>query len=443
MILTGWASPKIAEAFSVKAACRDRASHLALTLISRLIPCLDHRPEGPEARLRACSSPPESQLPMSPANPIPFLDLKAQQARIAADLRHRLDTVLAHCQFIQGPEVAELEAALAAFCGARYCIAVSSGTDALQIALMGEEIGRGDAVFLPGFTYTATAEVVLVLGATPVFVDVDPHTFQIDPADLERRIAAVKANGELKPRGLIGVDLFGQPADWDALNTIATREKIFTLDDCAQSYGASLHGKRLGVQADATAVSFYPSKSLGAYGDGGALFTDDDTRAALYRSLRTHGEGATRYEVLRTGMNGRLDSIQAAVLLSKLTVFADELTIREEIASYYDSRLGNAVAIPTRVPDSTSAWAIYSILLPDAATRDRVQASLREAGVPTAIYYPKPLHHQPAYRDYHVGTPLPVSENLAGRILALPIHPDLDAAARARVCDAVLAAVSA
>ena len=374
--------------------------------------------------------------------PIPFLDLKSQQARIAVDLRRRLDAVLEHCQFILGPEVGELEATLASFCGARHCIAVSSGTDALQIALMGEDIGPGDAVFIPAFTYTATAEVALVLGASPVFVDVDPATFQIDPADLERRIAAVKAEGKLRPRALIGVDLFGQPADWISLGAIAAHEKIFTLDDCAQSFGASLHGQFLGVQADATALSFYPSKPLGAYGDAGALFTEDDDRAALYRSLRTHGEGTTRYEVLRTGMNGRLDSMQAAILLSKLTVFKDELNIREQVARYFDSRLGNAVTIPARVPDSTSAWAIYAILLPDAPSRDRVQAALRADGVPTAIYYPKPLHHQPAYRDHHTGAPLPVSEELSGRILALPIHPDLTPDAQSRICDAVLAAVA-
>jgi len=379
---------------------------------------------------------------MSAAPPIPFLDLKAQQARIAADLRRRLDGVLAHCQFILGPEVAELEAELAAFCGARHCVSVSSGTDALQIALMAEGIGPGDAVFLPAFTYTATAEVALVLGASPVFVDVDPQTFQIDPADLQRRVDAVRAAGQVRPRVVIGVDLFGQPADWDALRDIARREKLVTIDDCAQSFGASLHGKRLGVQGDATAVSFFPSKPLGAYGDAGALFTEDEARAALYRSLRTHGEGTTRYEVLRTGMNGRLDSIQAAVLLAKLSVFAEELEIRERIARYYDQRLGNAVTIPARVPDSTSAWAIYAILLRDGPTRDRVQVALRAAGVPTAIYYPKPLHHQPAYREHHQGAPLPVSEALATRILALPIHPDLPAEAQARVCDAVLAAIA-
>jgi UDP-2-acetamido-2-deoxy-ribo-hexuluronate aminotransferase len=373
--------------------------------------------------------------------PIPFLDLKAQQARIAVDLRRRLDAVLAHCQFVLGPEVAELEAALAQFCGATHCVSVSSGTDALQIALMAENIGRGDAVFLPAFTYTATAEVPLVLGATPVFVDVDPRTFQIDPAHLSQRIADVRAAGVLKPRALIGVDLFGQPADWPALSAIAKREELFTLDDLAQSFGGSLHGKMLGTQAHATATSFFPSKPLGAYGDGGALFTENAERAALFRSLRTHGEGTTRYEVLRTGMNGRLDSIQAAVLLSKLTVFREELEAREKIARYYDSRLGNAVATPVRVPDSTSAWAIYAILLRDGADRDAVQAKLRADGVPTAIYYPRPLHLQPAYRDAHDGAALPVSEDLATRILALPIHPDLDDVAVERICDAVLAAV--
>lgn len=373
---------------------------------------------------------------------VPFLDLKAQQARIAADLRGRLDKVLAHCQFILGPEVAELEAELARFCGARHCIAVSSGTDAIQIAFMAEGIGAGDAVFLPAFTYTATAEVPLVLGATPVFVDVDPRTFQIDPAHLEQRIAEVRRAGKLRPRAIIGVDLFGQPADWPALQAIAEREGLFTLDDLAQSFGCTLAGKMLGAAADVTTTSFFPSKPLGGYGDGGAMFTESDERAATYRSLRTHGEGTTRYEVLRTGMNGRLDSMQAAVLLSKMTVFADELAIREQVARYYDSRLGNAVVTPKRVPNSTSAWAIYAILLRDGATRDHVQKTLRENGVPTAIYYPRPLHLQPAYREQHDGARMPVSEDLADRILALPIHPDLTEEAMAHVCDAVLAAVS-
>ena len=374
--------------------------------------------------------------------PIPFLDLKAQQARIAVDLRRRLDTVLEHCQFVLGPEVRELESELARFCGAKHCVSVSSGTDALQIAMMAEDIGRGDAVFLPAFTYTATAEVPLLLGATPVFVDVDPRTFQIDPAHLAKRVEDIRAAGKLKPRAIIGVDLFGQPADWPALVAIARQYDLFLLDDLAQSFGASLNGTMIGTQADATATSFFPSKPLGAYGDGGALFTESDDRADLYRSLRTHGEGKTRYEVLRTGMNGRLDSIQAAVLLSKLTVFSEELQARERIAGVYDRRLGNAVTTPKRVADSTSAWAIYAILLPNEAARDRTQAALRDDGVPTAIYYPRPLHRQPAYSAQHDGAALPVSEDLAGRILALPIHPDLTDADVDRICEAVLAAVS-
>jgi dTDP-4-amino-4,6-dideoxygalactose transaminase len=270
-----------------------------------------------------------------------------------------------------------------------------------------------------------------------VFVDVDPRTFQIDPAHLERRIETIRAGGRLRPRAIIGVDLFGQPAEWPKLAAIARREGLFLLDDLAQSFGAALHGRMLGTQADGTATSFFPSKPLGAYGDGGALFTESAERAELYRSLRTHGEGRTRYEVLRTGMNGRLDSIQAAVLLSKLTVFPEELRARERIAAMYDRMLGNRVITPKRVPDSTSAWAIYAILLEDAAARDAMQAHLRDNGVPTAIYYPRPLHRQPAYCEHHDGSALPISEDLANRILALPIHPDLTEQDIERVCSMV------
>ena len=369
--------------------------------------------------------------------PVAFLDLRAQQRRIEPALRARLEAVLAHCQFVLGPEVAELEQRLADYAGAAHCVTVSSGTDALQIAMMAEGIGRGHAVFLPAFTYTATAEVPLVLGATPVFVDVDPHSFQIDPADLQKRIASVEAEGVLKPRAVIGVDLFGQPAPWPVLRDAAKARNLFLLDDCAQSFGASLNGRKLGREADATAISFFPSKPLGGYGDGGALLTESAERAALYRSLRTHGEGASRYEVLRTGMNGRLDTLQAAILLAKLDVFDAELSARDRIAAIYDAALADCVTCPARVEHSDSAWAIYAILLPDAAARDRVQASLRAGGVPTAVYYPRPLHHQPAYAPHHRGNPLPVSEDVATRILALPIHPDLTEQQAHRVADAV------
>ncbi len=373
---------------------------------------------------------------------IPFLDLKTQQRRMEPELRRRLETVLDHCQFILGPEVGELEERLASYCGASHCVSVSSGTDALQIALMAEGVGRGDAVFLPAFTYTATAEVPLLLGATPVFVDVDPRTFQIDPAHLAHRIATTRAAGSLRPRALIGVDLFGQPADWPKLRAASEAEGLFTIDDCAQSFGASLNGRKLGREADATAISFFPSKPLGSYGDGGALLTDSADRAALYRSLRTHGEGTTRYEVLRTGMNGRLDTMQAAVLLAKLDIFDDELAARERIAALYDSRLGDVVKVPVRTQDSASAWAVYAVLLPDNVIRDEVQSILRAAGVPTAVYYPRALHCQPAYAASHDGEQLPVSEDLATRILALPIHPYMSDTDVALVCDAVATALS-
>ncbi|MDE8344926.1 MAG: DegT/DnrJ/EryC1/StrS aminotransferase family protein [Acidocella sp.] len=370
--------------------------------------------------------------------PIPFLDLKAQQARMGPALRARLDAVLAHGQYVLGPEVAELESRLAAFCGARHCVSVSSGTDALQIAMMAEGIGRGDAVFLPAFTYTATAEVPLLLGATPVFVDVDPHSFQIDLASLKARIADVKRAGVLRPRAVIGVDLFGQPADWPGISEIAARDALFTLDDCAQSFGAALDGARLGGAKlggapDATATSFFPSKPLGAYGDGGALFTQSDKRAALYRSLRTHGEGTTRYEVLRIGMNGRLDTMQAAVLLAKLDIFEGEMARREAIAQIYDAGLAGFVGVPARVAGGQSAWAVYSVLFTHEAARDTAQAALRAAGIGCAVYYPRALHQQPAYAASHDGVALPVAEGLGRRILALPIHPDLTDAQADRV----------
>jgi dTDP-4-amino-4,6-dideoxygalactose transaminase len=373
--------------------------------------------------------------------------MKAQQALIRAELDWRIAAVLESGRFIQGPEVAELEQRLAAFAGAGHCVAVSSGTDALQIAMMGEGIGRGDAVFLPAFTYTATAEVPLVLGATPVFVDVEEATFNIDLADLAGRVALVRQEGRLRPRAVIGVDLYGRPADWPALEALCRREGMFALDDAAQAFGAALHGKRLGAWADAAALSFYPTKTLGCYGDGGALMTNDAARAELWRSLRTHGEGASRYEVLRTGMNGRLDTLQAAVLLAKLPLLEDELAARQRIAEGYAARLGDAVVTPAAMPGGASAWGIHSVLLRDEAERTRVQQAMQAAGVPSAIYYPKPLHHQPAYAAHHAGSiaggppPLPVSEAICRRVLSLPMHPYLAEEDLDRVAAALLGAL--
>lgn len=378
--------------------------------------------------------------------PVAFFDMQAQQSLIRAEIDAGLARILDHGRFIQGPEVDEIEAKLAAFTGAAHCVGVSSGTDALQIAMMAEGIGRGDAVFLPAFTYTATAEVPLVLGATPVFVDVEEATFNLDLADLERRIALVAGEGRLRPRAVIGVDLYGLPADWPAIQALCDRHGMFALDDAAQAFGASLHGRRLGTWGHATACSFYPTKTLGCYGDGGALLTDDADRAALYRSLRTHGEGASRYEVLRTGMNGRLDSMQAAILLAKLPLLEGELAARARAAGWYAAGLRAPVAAPRGFAGAVSAWGIFSILLPDAAARARVQDSLKAAGVPSAIYYPKPLHHQPAYAAAHAAgieagpPPLPVSEALCDRVLSLPMHPYLTEEQAGRVCAAVMAA---
>lgn len=374
---------------------------------------------------------------------ISLFDMAAQQALIRPEIDRRVAHVLSSGRFINGPEVAEFEGALASFAGCAHAVGVSSGTDALQIAMMAEGVGRGDAVFLPAFTYTATAEVPLVLGATPVFVDVDAETFNISIPDLEARIAAVKAEGRLRPRAVVGVDLFGMPADWPAIQAICAREGMFALDDAAQAFGAALHGKRLGCWGGAAALSFYPTKTLGAYGDGGALLTDDPGRAELYRSLRTHGEGGHRYEVLRTGMNGRLDTIQAAILLCKMALFGQELADRARVAARYRARLEGRVGLQRVDAGMDSAWGLFTIRLPGEAQRAAAQAALKAAGIPSAVYYPKPLHHQPAYRAAHGAgmAPLPVSEALAGQVMSLPMHPYLTDAQVDRVCEALLPAL--
>ncbi|MFN3449466.1 MAG: DegT/DnrJ/EryC1/StrS family aminotransferase [Roseococcus sp.] len=379
--------------------------------------------------------------------PIALFDMKAQQSRIRAELDRRIAAVLDSGRFINGPEVAELEEKLAAFAGVAHAVGVSSGTDALQIAMMAERIGPGDAVFLPAFTYTATAEVPLVLGATPVFVDVEAETFNMDLADLARRVAQVAAEGRLRPRAVVGVDLFGLPADWPAIRGLCARHGMFALDDAAQAFGARLHGSRLGGHAEATALSFYPTKTLGCYGDGGALLTNSAERAALYRSLRTHGEGGSRYEVLRTGMNGRLDTLQAAILLCKLPLFEEELCARARVAGWYAERLSGQVALQAQPAGAESAWGLYTIRCADAAERARVQEGLKAAGIPFGVYYPKPLHQQPAYAAAHAAgyagapPPLPVSEALCHQVLSLPMHPYLTEGEVERVCRAVIGAL--
>ena len=369
----------------------------------------------------------------------PFVDLKSQYISLRSEITARMEAVLNHGAFIMGPEVGELESALAEFCGAKHAIAVSSGTDALLIALMAHGIGPGSKVFCPSFTYTATAEVIILLGAQPVFVDVDPRTFNIDLEDLGQRVRADQRTSA--PRAVIAVDLFGQPANYDGLRQLAEHEDLALIADAAQSFGATMSGQNVGALAPITATSFFPAKPLGCYGDGGAIFTDDDRLAQAMRSMRAHGQGEEKYEIVRVGLNARMDTLQAAILLAKLPKFRTEITARQKLASYYDSRLGAYAEVPRRVTGTTSAWAQYTIMV---ANRDQVATSLTRLGVPTAVYYPKPMHLQPAYQRFGHGTgSLPVSEALCGRVLSLPMHPYIDDATAEQVCEAVLQAIEA
>jgi len=375
------------------------------------------------------------------ADPVPFIDIAAQRRRLGASIDKAVARVLTHCQFINGPEVTELEAALAAFCGASHVVSCSSGTDALLMVLMAKQIGRGDAVLCPSFTFCATGEVVALTGATPVFVDVDAATFNIDPASLKRGITTARRLG-LKPRAVISVDLFGQSADHDSIGAIAAEEGLFVLDDAAQAFGASYKGRRLGTEALATATSFFPAKPLGCFGDGGAIFTDDADLASALRSVRVHGQGSDKYDNVRLGLTARLDTMQAAILLEKLKIFDDEIAARNGVAERYARGLGNAVTVPHVAADRVSVWAQYTIRLPAGVDRDGFAAALKAQGIPTAIYYPKSMHQQTAYRDFPVADGgLPVSEQLSADVISLPMHAYLDAPTQQRVIEAVRGAV--
>ena len=372
--------------------------------------------------------------------PIAFIDVAAQRRRLGRRIDDAIARVLAHCQFVMGPEVHALEAELAAFCGARHAICVASGTDALLLALLAKGIGPGDAVFCPAFTFAATAEPVALLNATPVFVDVEEASFNLDPLSLERAIATAKQRG-LRPKAVIPVDLFGQSADYDVIAPVASAEGLFVIADAAQSFGATYKGRQVGTLAPVTATSFFPAKPLGCYGDGGALFTDDDEMAGVLRSLRVHGQGADKYDNVRIGITGRLDSIQAAVLIEKLKIFPDEIVARDRVARRYRDGLGDVAIVP-RVGDGlASVWAQYTIRLP-AGRRADVAARLHADGVPTAIYYPKPLHRQEAFRQSPVaGNGLPATDRLAEEVLSLPMHAYLDEPTQDRIIDAVRRAV--
>jgi dTDP-4-amino-4,6-dideoxygalactose transaminase len=370
-------------------------------------------------------------------NPIPFIDIAAQRRRLGHSVDEAVARVLAHCQFINGPEVRELEAALAAFCGAKHVVTCASGTDALLMVLMAKGVGRGDAVLCPSFTFCATGEVVALTGATPVFVDVDEATFNIDAASLRRGIATARKLG-LQPRAVIPVDLFGQSADHDAIGAVADAEGLFVLDDAAQAFGASYKGRRLGGFGVVTATSFFPAKPLGCFGDGGAIFTDDAELAETLRSVRVHGQGLDKYDNIRIGMTARLDTIQAAVLIEKLKIFEEEIAARSKVAERYAQGLGNVVTIPRLGSGTTSVWAQYTIRLPEGTDRNAFAASLNAQGIPTAIYYPKSMHQQTAYRDFPVADGgLATSERLSSDVISLPMHAYLDEPTQARIIKAV------
>jgi dTDP-4-amino-4,6-dideoxygalactose transaminase len=375
--------------------------------------------------------------------PVAFIDIAAQRRRLGTSIDEAVTRVLTHCQFINGPEVTALEAALAGYSGAKHVVTCASGTDALLMVLMAKDVGPGDAVFCPSFTFCATGEAVALTGAVPVFVDVDEATFNMDADSLKRGIATARARG-LVPKAVMPVDLFGQSADHDAIAAVAEAEGLFVLDDAAQAFGASYKGRRLGTMGLATATSFFPAKPLGCYGDGGAIFTDDDALAETLRSIRVHGQGSDKYDNVRLGLTGRLDTIQAAILLEKLKIFDDEIAARNRVAERYARGLGNLVSVPRLASGCTSIWAQYTIRLPAGCDRDGFAAALKAQGIPTAIYYVKSMHQQTAYRDFPVAEGgLPACERLSNDVISLPMHAYLDEPTQERIINAVRGALSA
>ena len=351
-----------------------------------------------------------------------FIDLKSQQERIRPQIDVAIKRVLDHGIYIMGPEVREFETQLAEFCGTKHAISCANGTDALGLGLMAKNVGPGDAVFVPSFTFAATAEVVAWVGATPVFIDSLEDTYNMDPESLEQGIQRAKKEG-LNPAGIIPVDLFGQPADYDLIQAIADDHGLWVIADGAQSFGASYKGRKVGSMGDMWTTSFFPAKPLGCYGDGGAIFTNDDELAVIMKSLRVHGQGMDKYDNVRIGMNGRLDTIQAAILIEKLKIFPDELKARQQTAEVYNESLKDVVKVPYVIKDTTSAWAQYTVRLPKGMDRAKLMADLRESDVPTVVYYVKPLHLQTAYKKYPTATGgrLPVCEALSQEVLSLPM----------------------
>jgi dTDP-4-amino-4,6-dideoxygalactose transaminase len=367
---------------------------------------------------------------------IPFIDLQAQRRRIASEIERAVSAAVVGGQWIMGPQVRALEEQLAEFAGVKHCVACANGTDALMIVLRAWNIGPGDAVFVPAFTFAASAEVVALVGATPVFVDVLEDTYNLDPRALETAIATVMGEGKLRPRAVMPVDLFGQAADYRGIEPIIAREGLKLLVDTAQAFGATLDGRQTAAIGDAAGTSFFPAKPLGCYGDGGATFTNDDGLAELLRSIRIHGQGSDKYENVRIGVNSRLDTIQAAILIEKLKIFPEEIELRERVARRYTDafRRSNRVRSPHVIEGAQSTWAQYTVQVPD---RDKLAADLKAGGIPTAIYYPTPLSHQKGYAHFpSAGTP--VSDRIAKHVISLPMHPYLDEATQDRIVAAVL-----
>ncbi|GIW56101.1 MAG: aminotransferase DegT [Nitrospiraceae bacterium] len=371
------------------------------------------------------------------AEPVPFIDLAEQLRTIRHDIDAAIARVLDHGRFIMGPEVAELEQRLAEFCGARHVVTCANGTDALVLALRALGVGPGDTVIVPSFTFCATAEAVCLVGATPLFVDVLEDTYNMDPASLEAGIARARELG-LRLRAVITVDLFGQPCDYDAIEPLVRENGLALVCDAAQAFGAEYRGRKVGTIGDITTTSFFPAKPLGCYGDGGAVFTDDEATAALLRSLRVHGQGADKYDNVRIGTNSRLDTLQAAILLQKLAIYPDEIEARNRVAEAYSRYLEGLVGLPTVIDGARSVWAQYTIRTAD---RDRVAERLHAAGIPTQIYYRVPLHLQPAYREFPRAGELDISEMLGRTVLSLPMHPRLETAVAERVAETFAADV--
>jgi dTDP-4-amino-4,6-dideoxygalactose transaminase len=374
--------------------------------------------------------------------PIRFIDLATQQAQIKAKIEAAIARVLAHGAYVMGPEVAQFEKDLSAFCGAKHSIGCANGTDALTLCLLARGVRPGMAVFCPSFTFAATAGAIALRGATPYFVDIHEDTFNLDPASLKLAIAQARKDG-LQLAGVIAVDLFGQPADYSAIEPIVAEAGMWLLCDAAQGFGGTYRGRKIGTIGEMTTTSFFPAKPLGCYGDGGAVFVEDDETAAVIRSLIVHGQGTDKYDNVRVGMTGRLDTLQAAVLIEKLAIFSGEIDARNRVARVYNDGLRDVAIVPEVLDGCVSTWAQYTLRAP-GKERGAVLSFLKEKGVPTAVYYPKPLHRQTAYRHFPVaGNGLPVSDRVAADVFSLPMHPYLPPDEQAYIIEAVREALAA